>query len=360
MKHWKVWIALLLAVFMMAGCSNPGTETTTTTQAASTQPGVTEPFAISELDKESNDAYVFSPVTDEELAIRVGEERISKSNFKFYVDLEVNMYQQMYGPNVLEQKLNNVPFLDIITDNVTRNLSYSFVIVSEARARGLTVSKGEVEKEYADFVGDLDDERKKFFTETLGATGASLRDEIGRSLLIEKYMDSVKGDLEKSKELDEFFKNEVVQVKARHILVDTEEKAKELMAKLEAGDSFADLAAEHSNDAANKDKGGDLGYFFHESMVQPFADKAFSLKPGEKGIVQTTYGFHIILVEDNRTIEKMEADETVADAEIQAAKENLTKKLVRSRVSKLIEEATPKYETELRVEKTNQEQKPQN
>lgn len=353
MKHWKVLIALLLAVFMMAGCSNNGTETT---QASSTQQGASEQ-TTGAADPVANEVYVANPVKDEDVVIKVGEEKLDKGNFKFYRDLQVHMTKEMYGPNVMEQKLNGVPLLQIITDNVARDLTNTFVVISEAKANGVVVTKGEVEAEFKEFMSQLDDERKKLFFETMGATEANIRDEIARSLYINKYTTMIKEELEKSKELEEFFKNEVVEVKARHILVDTEEKAKELLEKIEAGESFVELAAEHSNDAANKEQGGDLGYFRYDRMVQPFAEKAFSLKPGEKGIVQTTYGFHIILVEDNRTVEKMQADESVSDADVQTAKDSLTKKLLNTKLGKMIEEASKKYPSELHLEKIEEEQK---
>lgn len=356
MKHWKVLIALLLAVFMMVGCSNPGNETTTT-QAGITQQGASDTTPQGTEDPAAKDVYVSAQVKDEDVVIKVGEERLDIGNFKFYRDLQVHIAKQTYGPNVMEQKLNGVPLLQIITDNVARDLTNTFVMITEAKAQGIVVTKGEVEAEFKEFMSQLDDERKKLFFETMGATEANIRDEIARSLYLSKYTTKIREELEKSKELEDFFKNEVVEVKARHILVDTEEKAKELLEKIEGGESFSDLAAAHSNDAANKDQGGDLGYFQYERMVQPFADKAFSLKPGEMGIAQTTFGFHVILVEDNRTVEKMEADEAVSDTDVQAAKDTLTKRLLNTKLGKLIEEASQKYPAETHLDKVPVEQK---
>jgi peptidyl-prolyl cis-trans isomerase C len=92
-------------------------------------------------------------------------------------------------------------------------------------------------------------------------------------------------------------------IRARHILVKDEAKAKELREQVVAKPaSFADLAKEHSMDKASARKGGDLGFFGHGRMVPEFEEVAFSLKSnGEiSEIVHTQYGFHIIQLEERR------------------------------------------------------------
>lgn len=94
------------------------------------------------------------------------------------------------------------------------------------------------------------------------------------------------------------------EYKARHILVDTEEKAKEIIAKLEAGGDFAKLASTESKDSSNKN-GGDLGWFSPQTMVKPFADAVQALQVGQytKQPVQSEFGWHVILLEDVRSPE---------------------------------------------------------
>jgi peptidyl-prolyl cis-trans isomerase C len=96
----------------------------------------------------------------------------------------------------------------------------------------------------------------------------------------------------------DFARNEV---RARHILVDTEAEAADLIAELEAGADFASLAAEHSTGPSGE-SGGDLGWFTKDQMVGPFADAAFAMEPGDVSAapVETRFGWHVIKVEDRR------------------------------------------------------------
>ena len=91
------------------------------------------------------------------------------------------------------------------------------------------------------------------------------------------------------------------EVKARHILVETEEQAKDIADKIAKGGDFAALAKENSKDPGTKDEGGTLGYFGKGQMVPQFEEAAFTLKKGETSApIQTQFGWHLIQVEDRR------------------------------------------------------------
>jgi peptidyl-prolyl cis-trans isomerase C len=94
------------------------------------------------------------------------------------------------------------------------------------------------------------------------------------------------------------------QFKARHILVETQGAAVELITELDAGADFAELAELHSTGPSGA-SGGDLGWFSPNQMVAPFSDAVAGLENGAytKVPVQTDFGWHVILREDSRNNE---------------------------------------------------------
>ena len=123
-------------------------------------------------------------------------------------------------------------------------------------------------------------------------------DELARKIYMEEQVDKMitKAEIEKAyKEYTDSFKSEK-EIKAKHILVDSESKAKEVISKLKKGGDFDKLAKQYSKEPA------DLGYFGKGIMVPEFAEAAFSMKKGEysKTPVKTQFGYHVILVEDFR------------------------------------------------------------
>lgn len=94
------------------------------------------------------------------------------------------------------------------------------------------------------------------------------------------------------------------EVHARHILVDSEAEAQDIIKQINAGADFAKLAKEKSSDHGSADSsGGDLGWFKKGEMVPEFADAAFSLKPGQLDDkpVKSQFGWHVIQVLETRT-----------------------------------------------------------
>ena len=124
------------------------------------------------------------------------------------------------------------------------------------------------------------------------------KEDLARKLYLEKKVDEKVTDEEIKKLYDEYVSKFESQkeVKAKHILVDTEEKAKEVIAKLKKGEDFVKLAQEYSKDQV------DLGYFTKEVMVPEFSNAAFAMNKGEysKTPVKTEFGYHVILLEDVR------------------------------------------------------------
>lgn len=92
------------------------------------------------------------------------------------------------------------------------------------------------------------------------------------------------------------------EVRARHILVESEEEATAVLARLKAGEDFVKLAGEASKDPGSKTDGGDLGFFTKDRMVAPFAEAAFKMAANEVSEpVKTQFGWHVIQVQERRT-----------------------------------------------------------
>lgn len=93
------------------------------------------------------------------------------------------------------------------------------------------------------------------------------------------------------------------ELRARHILVATEDEAKAVVERVEGGEDFAEVAKTESTGPSGPN-GGDLGYFGRGQMVPAFEEAAYALQPGEiSAPVQTQFGWHVIKVEDRREAE---------------------------------------------------------
>ncbi len=117
---------------------------------------------------------------------------------------------------------------------------------------------------------------------------SDLRYVIEAQLYRDRVMKAVLADMARTQE----------EVWARHILVEDEQTAKDLLQRVQKNEEWNKLASEFSTDTSNKDQGGDLGWFARGRMVTEFEDAAFALKVGEivSQPVKTQFGYHIIQV----------------------------------------------------------------
>lgn len=135
---------------------------------------------------------------------------------------------------------------------------------------------------------------------------AAILDVSRRIAMTEMAVQDVAGNYQASEEAiqqayEKEFANQSKEYKARHILVKEEDEAKDLIAKLDEGADFAELATAHSTGPTGPN-GGDLGWFSADSMVEPFAEAVKGMDKGAytKAPVKTQFGWHVILLEDVR------------------------------------------------------------
>jgi peptidyl-prolyl cis-trans isomerase C len=132
---------------------------------------------------------------------------------------------------------------------------------------------------------------------------AFMRNKLLMSALLEAHSKAAATDEEMHKVYDDQVKpmGAEEEVRARHILVESEDEAKTIAQQIKGGADFAELAKEKSKDPGSAKDGGDLGYFVKGSMVPEFAEVAFKMYPGQvSNPVKTQFGWHIIKVEDKR------------------------------------------------------------
>ncbi|MFA7276003.1 MAG: peptidylprolyl isomerase [Pseudobdellovibrionaceae bacterium] len=151
--------------------------------------------------------------------------------------------------------------------------------------------------------------------------------QIGRAVYVENEINKKFSDSAAKKMYDEMVAKmpKTDEAKASHILVDSEAQAKDIIAKLDSGAKFADLAKEFSKDKANSANGGDLGYFAKGDMVKEFGDAAFAMSKGDhsKSPVKTQFGFHVIQLDDKRVRPAPAFDEMKPQLEAQVRRQIL-------------------------------------
>jgi peptidyl-prolyl cis-trans isomerase C len=204
---------------------------------------------------------------------------------------------------------------------VLESLIDSELLYQAGADQGLKAQEEDIQQEYAAIRDNFQDEET--FVQALeksGFTEQSLKREIGRNLVIRQYVDAeiapqvTVGPDEPRAYYDrnqEMF-TQPEQVRASHIIIRLEDpgdqearadalrRIKEIQARVEVGEDFGDLAREVSEGPSSQ-QGGDLGYFRRGQMVPGFENAAFGMEPGEvSGVVETSFGFHLIKVTDRR------------------------------------------------------------
>ena len=170
-------------------------------------------------------------------------------------------------------------------------------------------------------------------------------EDMQKQIVLQSYMENKAGtlvsDADLKKAYDERLKTAggVEEVKARHILVKTEEEAKKIVEQLKKGGDFEKLAKEQSTDKGSGAQGGDLGWFTRDKMVKEFADAAFALKKDEVSPpVKSGFGWHVIKLEDRRKAEPASFEES--KEELRAT---LSEAAIENYVTSVLKGANVKY-----------------
>lgn len=275
MRLSRMWVLLLGAgLLLWTGCTDITPPSMVVTPSPSTRPVA-----------ETGTPPPSPSPTQPPLAALVNDEPILLSQYERQVArYEASMSEAGEDPSTDQGQANLAEgrrwMLDVMIDQV--------LIEQAAQEAGVTVTAEEVT-----------------------ATVQSLREEVGEAAfnrwLEEEDMDlaemhtRMRGDLIATR-MANLVAEEVPQrakhVHARHILLDTEEEARQVLSQLQAGGDFVALARTYSQDTSTRDHGGDLDFFPRGVLTSPEVEEAaFSLQPGQfSDVLQSSLGYHIVQV----------------------------------------------------------------
>ena len=201
----------------------------------------------------------------------------------------------------LDHKLESSP----AAKQVLGQLVQQQLLDQYARDKKIDVTQAEIDKKRDETKARMQPGQYEQVVKSQGLSDADLNQIFKQQVVIEKAVapqihvtdSDIKAYFDKNRALFD----KPAQVRARHILLADQAKAKEVLAKLKAGGSWDALAKQYSTDPASKDKGGELGFFGRGQMVGPFQDAAFAAKVGQTvGPVKSPFGYHIIQVEEKK------------------------------------------------------------
>lgn len=226
----------------------------------------------------------------------VNGQPISLQEYEAQVAMAVNaLSQQSATPQTAEEK---AALLTQLRRQILDALIDQALIEQAAAREGITISEEQVEAEMARLIGD-DTAKFEEWLQANGMTRESFKAQLKQQLLSATFQEHVINAMSPI----------VEQVHARHILLLSEEEAMEVFLKLRAGENFAALAKQYSQDRSTKDNGGDLGFFPRGVMPPEIEAVAFGLNPGQtSGIVKTSFGYHIIEVVEKDPARKVSDD----------------------------------------------------
>ncbi len=174
------------------------------------------------------------------------------------------------------------------------------VVVEKVMNDKYEVTDEEIEAKYEPYVQQYGDQLASVLEEN-GYTEESFKQSLRFTVLQEKAQADVKVTDE---EVQKYYDQASQELHARHILVATEEEAKEIIKELKDGGDFAAIAKEKSTDTASGAEGGDLGWFSVGKMVEEFNDAAYALEVNTiSEPVKSDFGYHIIEVLEKRPVE---------------------------------------------------------
>ncbi|MBI5399419.1 peptidylprolyl isomerase [Candidatus Saganbacteria bacterium] len=223
------------------------------------------------------------------------EKRIAKVNGS---EVDPMRFQEMTNRLLQQFKGKQLQPSDLaFIQNMALSQTVDFMLVLAEAKKRVRVANVEVEGAINGLMQQQKLNSKQELEAALKRIGTNLgrfKNLIKDEILVQKMVTKVRSEVTVTPD-------DLREVRASHILVSQEARARELLTRIKKGEDFGQLAKEYSLDTGSAVKSGDLGFFATGAMVDTFEKAAFKLKAGEvSDIVKTSFGYHLIKVYDSR------------------------------------------------------------
>ena len=259
-------------------------------------------------------------------AVRINGETISYQRFQsFYVE-----YRDSKGV-AIGARGDQLDLLKQLRREAMDLLIEQVLVAQQAEKAGVRADEATVDEVFGEVRSVFDDEATfEMKLKEDGFTQESLRRHLGRMMAAQQYLDGIRENSGEVTEQDlkRYYEDNAQrltlpeQVRVRHILITWKPMGKQddrafiresmqpILERARAGEDFAALAREFSDDYATKQMGGDTGFFHRGQMAPAFEEAAFALEPGEiSDVVETSFGVHIIKLEQRQERELLAYDD---------------------------------------------------
>lgn len=253
------------------------------------------------------------------IAIVNGSE-ITQGEFNEYFDMMKNAYELHAGHIINDQE--DKELIAELKDEAFEEVILQTIIMQEAEKKKIEIPDSEVEEELQMYKSINGEAGFKDYLKELGITEGQLKKYIKQDKIDTALRELITADIEVSQaEIKEYYEhnpdmyNEPAGIEIAHILVETEAEAADIIAELEEGADFTELAANYSS-CPSKAEGGDLGIVNETSSLVPeFKDAALRLESNEitKTPVKSEFGYHVIKAGNKvaavtKSLEEVEVD----------------------------------------------------
>lgn len=273
---------------------------------------------------------------EDPVVIELGTTAVTRAELDARFALAVRLLARRQGVALAEQ---DPGLVEALRQQYLDKRATELVLLEEARRRQLVVSDAQVDAAFGELFQDETDIEALIADAGLDPeAGRALLDDVLRAeqtveLLTEHMLREIRvptGDVITLHHDAKHLLATPEEVCLRHIQVADEDSARALLARIEAGAEFAELAAAHSSDAASASAGGDLGCF-ERGPAGPrtaFERAAFAADEGEAvGPVESRYGFHVLVVYEHRMPREPTLNEAYAEIERELALEELPERM---------------------------------